>query len=323
MNAWRQSAAAALRAWAARRHGRDELPLRVERRRIYILPTGRGLALAALIGAMTLAGLNYASNLGLMLSFLLAGIGLVGMHHCHRNLLGLRVDGSTEADAFAGGAAGFRFTLYNDSGLERRDIEIRTGAHAVCADVPAGAARCLVLPFTTASRGVLRYEHFELRSRFPFGWFRAWTYVQTPLIAYVAPRPLGDRRPAADTDAPAASNIGAEDAHGEEEFAGLRPYTPGTPLKHMAWKALAHGGEPAVRYYTGRPQGTLWFDWNELGGLAVEARLSQLCAWVLQSERHGRRYGLRLPGGLLEPAIGAAQLSRALRMLAAFGGRAR
>ena len=41
---------------------------------------------------MLLAGLNYNSNLGLAFAFLIASIALVGMHHTHRNLLGLRVD---------------------------------------------------------------------------------------------------------------------------------------------------------------------------------------------------------------------------------------
>ncbi len=34
-------------------------------------------------------------------------------------------------------------------------------------------------------------EQFELRTRYPFGWFHAWTYVQGALTAYVAPAPLG------------------------------------------------------------------------------------------------------------------------------------
>ena len=49
------AAAARLRAWAARRHGPDTLPLTIQLRRIYILPTRHGLALAVLILAMLLA----------------------------------------------------------------------------------------------------------------------------------------------------------------------------------------------------------------------------------------------------------------------------
>ncbi len=38
-----------------------------------------------------------------------------------------------------------------------------------------------------ARRGVTRITQFELRTRYPFGWFHAWTYVQGSLTAYVAP----------------------------------------------------------------------------------------------------------------------------------------
>src|SRR5690606_37839180 len=41
-----------VQAWLMRRQGMDGDPLRLERRRIYILPTGLGLAYAAMVFAM-------------------------------------------------------------------------------------------------------------------------------------------------------------------------------------------------------------------------------------------------------------------------------
>src|ERR1700731_2558752 len=120
----RQAAIRRLRAWAARRHGADSLPIKINRRRIYILPTRSGIMLAMMLVAMLLAGLNYNSNLGLAFAFLMVGVGLVTMHHCNRNLLGLQVDVTTEVDAFAGREASFEFVLRNDSIVERRDVEI-------------------------------------------------------------------------------------------------------------------------------------------------------------------------------------------------------
>jgi len=160
---------AVLRSWSARRHGRDRLPLIVDRRRIYILPSGAGLAFAALVAAMSIAALNYASNLGLAFAFLLAAIGFVGMHHCHRNLLGVHIDADAEADGFAGAPLYLRFTLANESALDRRDIEIRCAAASATVSLPAGAAHALQLPLTGLRRGIAHYGHFELRTDFPFG----------------------------------------------------------------------------------------------------------------------------------------------------------
>src|ERR1700723_3031332 len=129
----RQAAVDKLRAWTARRHGPDSLPMRILRRRVYILPTRFGIMLALVLAAMLIAGLNYNSNLGLALGFLMASVALVTMHHCNRNLLGLDVDVTTEADAFAGGEANFEFALKNTSNVERRDVEVRCqNAGGIC-----------------------------------------------------------------------------------------------------------------------------------------------------------------------------------------------
>jgi uncharacterized protein (DUF58 family) len=88
----------------------------------------------------------------------------------------------------------------------------------------------------------------------------------------------------------------------------------------MAWKVLARGGEPAVRFYTDLGAQPEWLEWSALDGLDVEGRLSQLCRWVLQCEAGPPRpYGLRLPGNEIPPGHGALHRARCLRALAGHG----
>ena len=293
--------------------------MRIDRRRIYILPTRFGIMLAALLVAMLIAGLNYNSNLGLAFAFLMISAALVSMHHCHRNLLGLGVDVNTEVVAFAGGDAEFDFMLRNESAVDRRDIEVRCGADAeAAASVSANSYAEVPVNVPVAQRGVARWGQFELRTSYPFGWFRAWSYVQGSLTAFVAPRPRGDR-PLPSAAAAARGSGARSEVRGDEEFAGLRSYAPGVPLKHMAWKVLARGGEAAVRSYTDPAAQPEWLEWSALEGLETEARLSQLCRWVLESESGYRRpYGLRLPGVDIAPGRGALHRARCLRALAAY-----
>jgi uncharacterized protein (DUF58 family) len=313
----RQSATRKLRAWTARRFGVDTLPHQINRRRIYILPSRHGLALAALIIAMLIGALNYNSNLGLAFAFLMVGVALVAMHHCHRNLLGLVVDVDPEADGFEGSQVHLNFAFYNPSALDRFDIEIHCADLGTAArSIRAGSRAQLGVDVPAVRRGVLRLSQFELRTRYPFGWFRAWTYVQAPLLAYIYPRPMGDHRLPA--SAAAQGTATSAEQRGEEEFAGLRTYSPGIPLKHMAWKVLARGGEAAVRHYAGDVMEPEWLDWDALDGIAPEARLSQLCAWVVDAEAEQRRYGMRLPQLELRPARGAAHRSACLRALATY-----
>jgi uncharacterized protein (DUF58 family) len=312
----RQAAIKKLRAWAARRHGQDSLPLRIHKRRIYILPTRFGLALALLIVVMLIGGLNYNSNLGLAFGFLMASIALVTMHHCNRNLLGLEVDAATTADAFAGGEASFDFVLRNYSNVDRRDVQIRCLSGAAIRSVAARSSEPVPVAVPTPRRGVMRIAQFELRTRYPFGWFHAWTYVQGALTAYVAPAPLGSRTLPSVAGSGFASR---SETRGDEDFAGLRAYQPGMPLKHMAWKVLARGGEAAVQSHTGLAAQPEWLEWSSLEGRDAEARLSQLCLWVLESEAAQRVFGLRIPGKEIAPSRGVAHRFACLRALAFYG----
>ena len=312
----RRALADRLRAWAARRHGADSLPIKINRRRIYILPTRFGVMLACMLVAMLIAGLNYNSNLALAFGFLMASVALVTMHHCNRNLLGLQVDVTTEVDAFAGREALLEFELRNGTGIERRDIEVRCLGGVGMGGVTAGESATIEVIAPVAQRGVTRISQFELRTRYPFGWFYSWTYVQGAITVYVAPAPSGNRALKAGSAQGGGSH---SEARGDEDFSGLRAYEPGVPLKHMAWKVLARGGEPVVRSYSSLAAQPEWLDWSLLDGLDTEARLSQLCLWVLESDAAQRPYGLRIPGKELAPSGGAAHRFACLRALAAFG----
>src|SRR5690606_19825545 len=110
-------------AWVRKRQGDDTANVTLGRRRIYILPTRFGLVFGLMAFAMLLGSLNYAASLGFTLTFLLAGLGLVVMHHCHNNLLGMRVRFLGAAPVFAGERAEFRIALGNDSSAPRYDVE--------------------------------------------------------------------------------------------------------------------------------------------------------------------------------------------------------
>jgi uncharacterized protein (DUF58 family) len=304
-----------IRGWSARRHGQDTLPHTIGRRRIYILPTRVGLMLAAVLVAMLVASLNYNSNLGLALAFLMIGVALVIMHHCNRNMLSLKIDAVTQGDAFAWQPATLVFGLRNDSAVDRRDIEIHCLGASAPAIVPARSSASLEVRVAAAARGVVHARQIELRTRYPFGWFHAWSYVHAPLTVFVAPAPRGERT------LPWTEGEGSgsrTESRGDEDFAGLRAYEPGIPLKHMAWKALARGGEPAVRSYTGLSAQPEWLDFDALEGGDTETRLSQLCLWVLEGDASGRVYGLRTPGREVAPGRGPAHRTECLRALAGF-----
>ena len=67
---------AARAALLARPRGGESLPVKLDRRRVYVLPTRFGLFFSALVFAMLLGALNYNNNPALLLALLLGATGL-------------------------------------------------------------------------------------------------------------------------------------------------------------------------------------------------------------------------------------------------------
>lgn len=286
-------------------------------RRIYILPTGLGVAFAAMLFAMFLGAMNYANNLALALAFTLGALGLTAMHYCHRNLAGVRLLSAACEPVFAGQVARFRIALENTAPLARHELIVANDyseADPVRID-PAGRA-VLAIDLPAAQRGYLPLDHFEISTCHPFGLFRAWAYLHMDLGCVVYPRPAarGIPAPPLHTD-----TGGAQDSvRGDEDFAGLRSYHSGDSPRRIAWKAYAREQGLHVKLYAGTAVTSHMFDWDSLQGLDTEARLSQLCRWIEDAYAGGRAFGLRLPGLEFPPNIGAAQRQRCLTALALF-----
>jgi uncharacterized protein (DUF58 family) len=100
------------------------------------------------------------------------------------------------------------------------------------------------------------------------------------------------------------------------EFDGVRGYRRGDPLKLVVWKKAAKTGELVSRDAEQAQRYELWLDFKQAGHSDTEMRLSRLAAWVLQSDRLGMEYGLRLPGVNIEPASGEVHKRRCLEALA-------
>ncbi|MCW8182113.1 DUF58 domain-containing protein, partial [Verminephrobacter eiseniae] len=110
-------------------------------------------------------------------------------------------------------------------------------------------------------------------------------------------------------------------AQGSGEFDGVRAYRRGDPLKLVVWKkaakSLASGsGDLLSRDAPQIRRHELWLDLAQAALPDPEARIARLTAWVLQADRMGLNYGLRLPGGQIAPGAGAAHRRRCLEALA-------
>jgi uncharacterized protein (DUF58 family) len=289
----------------------EPLPVELSRRRIYILPTRFGVGFAAILTVMLVGALNYVNNSALLLTCLLGGVAINSMIGAFRNLDGLSLRAVHAEPVVAGDPV--RVQLRFDEGRRERPA-LRLdgyGGHTVSRVHADGQRVDLQLP--TRVRGWMPLPRIRLSTTWPFGLFRAWSWLHPrhDILVYPAPEAAGP--PARGQDA----NPHRRDPRDGDELAGLREYRPGDPIKHIAWKLSARHRDLMVRELD-RPaaQDARVLDWTRLSGLGREQRIARLARWVVEAHAEGMPWTLRLPDESLGPASGSEHYHRCMSTLA-------
>jgi uncharacterized protein (DUF58 family) len=306
--------------WARRRQGSDAHAVALQRRRIYLLPTRFGIAFAAMLFAMLLGSLNYGASLGFALAFLLTGLGLVVMHHCHNNLLGATIKFLGAAPVFAGDRAEFKIAVGNDASAPRFEIELKYEDHrAGPVDVASGETQVLRIGMPTQQRGWVALQRFSVETRYPASLCRAWTWIHMEARCLVYPRPADPGRP---LPAGAGDGTSSRQRPGDDDFAGLRTAAVGDPPQRIAWKAYARNDVLLLKEFSTGAGEPCLLDWEMLPDLGAEQRLAQLARWCLDADAAGRSIALRLPGCEIPLGVGPKHLGSCLEALALFDAKA-
>ncbi len=294
-------------------------------RRVYVLPTRHGWTFFAVLLAMLVGAVNYNNNLGYLLAFLLGSLGFVSMFHTYRNLAGLSVRLRPGAPAFAGNLAHFVLYLDNREQRERPDLCVSFRRHAdderrtamVRVHVVRDELREVKLAVQATRRGRVRMGRITIATRYPIGLFRAWSCFESDAEVLVYPSSGGDRE--IPTHVPEQSTTGGPRARGADDFAGLRNYVLGDSSRRVHWKSAAREQDMMVKQFTGATPHEACLRWAETPQPETEARLSQLCRWVLEADAAGARFSLELPGQTIESGRGHQHVRRCLRALALHG----
>ncbi len=311
-----------------RRSGRERnKSVTLTHRRIYILPTYFGLLFSLLLMLLLVGSTNYNNSLGFVLTFLLASICLVSITHTYRNLLNLKIQAGKAGAVFCGSTATFSLQLENPNKLARYHLRASFKGQPPPATNPnntnpgntninANDSAEIRLTLPTSQRGWLTMERITIDTTYPMGLFRAWSYVTLPKSCLVYPAPAKTSLP------PTGKGNGSgnqQSQQGSDDFIGFRDYHPGDSPRHVNWKAAAHSDELLTKRFADNESNELWFEWEALTMLETEARLSQLCRWVVDAQQSGLNYGLRLPHTTIPMGQGDEHQHRCLEALALFG----
>lgn len=308
------------RWWEARLRRSDTLVLM--QRNIYILPTRPGAMFALTLLVLLLASINYRLNLGYLLTFLLAGAAVAGMHITHATLRGLRLSLRAPAPCFAGQAAVLEVALQHTRPAWRHGIGLRVIDRSarrppawVWTDVPPAGQASVRVSFTPARRGWCEVPPLTVETRFPLGIFRVWSLWRPAARVLAYPRPEDHAPPLPAPQALAGGPTAGKTREGPEAE-GVRAYRRGDPIKRVVWKKVAKTDQMVSRDGSASAEFELWLDWASAATLDAEQRLSRLCAWVLAADQAQVRYGLRLPGTELAPDAGETHRRACLERLA-------
>ncbi len=288
----------------------------LSQRSIFILPSKIGWMYCLLLALLLITAINYQNSLIYGLVFWLFSIGLSAMIFTYRNLSGLTIKVGNGVSGFSGENIEIPLRLFNAK-RSHHDLNFTWLQESRQAEVVKNVESEINIPYQLGPRGYLKTERLKLQSRYPFGLYTCWTWVRLKSPGIIYPKPIASPFIAAEgqgNDLETDANL----TLGNDEFIGLRRYQAGDSLKHIAWKYLAKGKGLLTKEYDNQQLSMQWLDWQSLQGMTEEVRLSHLTGWVLQAEKEGRAYGIRLPNQTIAPSYGDTQRNQCLRQLALY-----
>jgi uncharacterized protein (DUF58 family) len=285
---------------------------------------------------MLLGAINYNHSLGHMLSFLLASIGHVVMHHSYRNARYVDCQPGQPQAVFAGQPVKLPIQLANPRNHALTAIDVAYCAkntkrrwnplqnfsqyHLVTQieQLPGQQRTLTSVAIPTYQRGWQDLGRLRIASVFPLGLFFCWFFVDINRQVLVYPAPEG-HLPLPDGGSSGDPRQLSQQA-GRDEFAGFQRYRTGDARHQIAWKALARDDVMRTKQFS-QPKGSrLALDWLSVMDInGTEAKLSQLCQWILQAEAAGRGYSLNLPNQQISSGLGDAHRHQCLKALALYG----
>ncbi|MDH3636097.1 MAG: DUF58 domain-containing protein [Gammaproteobacteria bacterium] len=287
-------------------------------RRLYILPTRFGYLFAIMLLFLFFAAINYQNSMAFMLTFMLTALGIISLWHTHKNLLGITVKLMIPRPVFCGESCELKFEVSHANNSKRYAIGIQYAEQVpVYVKLEPEGTSGAKLRIPTAHRGQFKPMGITVFTRYPTGLFHAWGWLKFDVPVLIYPKPATKARLQQSMVEQYDGQTSTSTIEGED-FAGLREHREGESLHHISWKAYAQGKGLLTKTFQGQARPSIWIDWNMVNEGSLEDKLSLMTALVLAAENEEQKYGLRLPGTLIEQDYGSAHKHACLQALAVF-----
>jgi uncharacterized protein (DUF58 family) len=277
-------------------------------RNVYVVPSRFGWCWLLVCLLLLVLAFNSGAAAPLLLAGLCLGLFLLTLLLTPLNLRGLRLRAGEPAPGFANGR--LHYPLLSHTHRRHGAVGLRLlgdpfPVQPRRVDIAPGEGR-LSLVWQPQRRGLQHPGPIVVESWAPLGLFRCWGVWRPPVLQLVYPAPLPG--PVGRWCPP------QPDREGEGDWWDLTTHRPEDGLARVAWGVLARGGGWQRRRFAGEGQGAQWLQPDP--ALPRERALAALAAAVLQADRTGVIYGLRLDGIDEPPGRGRSHRDRCLAALA-------
>lgn len=306
-----------LQNWLLRRFNQPQSEVFLQSNNIFVIPNKYGLLLGAMLFVLLLGAMNYSNSMTFMLTFLIVGIALIALYQNFSNLSQLKVSARTNPAIFAGDSAKILLDFYSSNQQQRLGIFLGEVKHKPSQVAPFAQTSTAHYFIDNLPRGLHQCPKVRIFSHYPLGLFFSWSWLNLDSKVLVYPRPISFL-PLPYLAQNARGSITATQT-GDDDFFGIRKYLPTDSSKRIAWKAMAKHNQLMSKEFSRQLERETCLDFGQLGSLDTEAKLSQLCYWILECERKKRAYMLKLPNFNSAMGLGSNHRHQCLQQLALFG----
>lgn len=296
-----QAFTSAMSRWFAKRAPKSDSAT-LNLRNVYIFFSREGLLFAVLLVITFVAGINYGNNLVLGLCFYLVSVWLISFHVTFAHIVGLQVRLLDVTMAEAGAPVWVTLQLHSSSRQPRRQLafsfeksETLKSTKSINADANTNnnkqgqvllaqlqGEQIIRLPIQTNTRGQLELPRLKIKTVYPLGIMRAWSYVYFARSAWVYPKPLvfdwqTQYTPANTDDLP----LGGQHTQGQDDFDRLDSYIEGESLARVSWSHVARGQGMLTKHFADPIGHEQRLDYNDMPAATHEQKLAQLAYGAL------------------------------------------
>ncbi|MCH9699363.1 MAG: DUF58 domain-containing protein [Gammaproteobacteria bacterium] len=298
----------------------DTRQITLDIQRIFVIPTMISAALVLTVLVLALMAINFQNSLIYGLSFWLLALIVMAIFFTYRNLSGLTIRAIQSSPCFAGEKAVFELEVSCPQKQKKTAITVGCKHEdVVTVNLQNHHSLHIKLSHSTRQRGRFKPGRLTIFSVYPIGLVVAWSYAALNMQSIVYPVPVLHRSGENGKGLDEKAEQGLEIINGSTDFAGIRDYRSGDSPKHIHWGAFAKTGDVYTKTFVDYASHDLWLEWDALTIPGVEARLSHLCAKVLQYYGEQQIYGLKIPGKTIQPTSGDAHKNNCLTALALYG----